>query len=167
MGFGEVFCKCRGFCPWPPFPSIIPYHYGQNRDPEKKDYYPEAQVYFDPARRLYFFMQANRWAARATLPPELSRDIGPPVTVELDSDQPYDHHDEVQRNYPHHEERRHRGGYDEGFDEGYQQGYNEGYNEGYNTGYKASFEQAYRDGYQACIQNRDKDNRRWRDRDRR
>lgn len=111
------------------------------------DYFPEAQVYFDPARQLYFFRQANRWAAKATLPPEINVRIGPRVTVELDSERPYEFHDEVRRGNLYREESRHKDRYDEGFEEGYQQGYNEGYNEGYNAGYKASFELGYREGY--------------------
>jgi len=120
------------------------------------DYYPDVQVYFDPARQLYFFMQANRWAARAALPPEISVRIGSRVTLQLDSERPYEFHEEVRRYYPYREELRRRGGYDEGFDEGYQQGYNDGYSEGYNAGYRASYERGFRDGYRECDLDREK-----------
>ena len=134
-----------------------------SRGRHRYDYYPEAQVYFDPARQLYFFMQANRWASRATLPPEINVRIGSRVIVQMDSERPYEFHDEIRRYYPYREGVRRRGGYDEGFDEGYQQGFSEGYSEGYNAAYRAAYEQGYRDGYRECDHER---NKRGRDRGR-
>jgi hypothetical protein len=129
-----------------------------SRGRHRYEYYPEAQVYFDPARQLYFFMQANRWAARATLPPEINVRIGPRVVVQLDSERPYEFHEEIRRYYPY-QGGRHRGGYDEGFDDGYQQGFNDGYSEGYSAAYRAAYEQGYRDGYRECTHDHDKHGR--------
>jgi hypothetical protein len=118
--------------------------------PRQYEYYPDARVYFDPTRQLYFFMEANRWAAKTFLPPQIKVRVGAPVIVELDTENPYEYDEEVRRTYSRRHEERARGGYQNGFDDGYEQGYQDGYD----AGYKESFNQAYRDGYQACLQDR-------------
>jgi hypothetical protein len=116
------------------------------RGPRQYQYYPEAQVYFDPGRQLYFFMQANRWLAQAFLPPEIKVHVGSPVVVDLDTDQPYDYHSQVREYYPGRGDDRPRSGYRGGFDEGYEAGYSDGYN----AAYRESFDQGYKEGYEAC-----------------
>lgn len=146
--------------PKPPMPKI------KTKAPSsvkhRYNYYPDAQVYFDPARQLYFFMEANRWLARAVLPREINVSIGPPVVVDLDSERPYDRHDDVRRIYParHESHRRdsYRAGYDDGFEDGYGDGYNAAFRDGYNQG--------YRDAIRA-IRERERDRDRRRDDDRR
>ena len=118
--------------------------------PRRYEYYPDARVYFDPARQLYFFMEANRWAAKAFLPPQIKVRVGPPVIVDLDTERPYEYDDEVRQKYSRRHEDLSRGGYQKGFDDGYE----EGYRDGFNAGYKESFNKAYQDGYRTCVQDR-------------
>lgn len=118
--------------------------------PHRYEYYPDAQVYFDPARQLYFFMEANRWAARAFLPPQIKVRVGSPVIVDLDTERPYEYDNEVKQKYSRQREDPSRGGYQKGFDNGYE----EGYRDGFTAGYKESFNKAYQDGYRTCVQDR-------------
>lgn len=118
--------------------------------PRRYEYYPNAQVYFDPARQLYFFREANRWASRAFLPPQIKVRVGAPVIVELETERPYEYDDEVKRKYSRRHENRSLSGYQKGFDDGYE----EGYRDGFSAGYKDSFNQAYQDGYRTCVQER-------------
>jgi len=118
--------------------------------PRRYEYYPEAHVYFDPARRLYFFREANRWAAKAFLPPQIKVRVGSSVIVDLDTERPYEYDDEVKQRYSRRHEDRSRGGYQKGFDDGYE----EGYRDGFSAGYKDSFNQAYQEGYRTCVHDR-------------
>ena len=52
-------------------------------------YYPQAQVYFDISRELYFYRIGEDWRVSATLPTALRVRLGDHVTIELDSDNPY------------------------------------------------------------------------------
>lgn len=114
--------------------------------PRRYEYYPEARVYFDPARQLYFFMEANRWAAKAVLPPQIKVRVGSPVVVDLDTERPYEYDDEVRQKYSRRHEDLSRGGYQKGFDDGYE--------EGYRDGFKESYTKAYQEGYRTCVQER-------------
>lgn len=118
--------------------------------PHRYNYYPDAEVYFDPSRQIYFFFRANKWLAQAVLPPDIEVRIGNAVTVDLDSERPYEFHDDVRRVYPRTRE-RHRYGYREGFDNGYEQGYQNGYDNAYRD--------AYREGYREGYRNADRDRR--------
>lgn len=140
--------------PKPPIPKLTiesrgretskPIPPGERRR-HRYDYHPDAQVYFDPSRQLYFFLQANEWLARAVLPPDLRVRLGSAVTLELDSDRPFDYHDDVRRAYPIHREER-RYGYQAGYDNGYDAGYRSGYDQGYRQGYDQGYRQGYRNG---------------------
>lgn len=114
------------------------------------EYYPDAQVYFDPSRQLYFYMEGNQWASRANLPPQIKVRVGAPVMVELNTERPYEYDNEVRQKYSRRQEAPSRGSYQNGFDDGYE----EGYRDGFNAGYKDSFTQAYQDGYRTCVQDR-------------
>jgi hypothetical protein len=63
-------------------------------------YYPSAQVYFDIDRRLYFYYEGGRWSASASLPGSIRVSLGESVHVELETDRPYERHDEVRSQYP-------------------------------------------------------------------
>lgn len=151
--------------PKPPLPKVkIQSSSPQGRHvaspPRRYDYYPDQEVYFDPARSLYFFLEANRWMARRALPPSFTLRAGaPPVVVELSTENPYELHEDVRRMYPTHRDNRRRYGYREGFDDGY----GEGYSDGYNAGFKSSFNQGYADGYRAAQRDRERDRERGRD----
>lgn len=63
-------------------------------------YYPAAQIYFDVKRSVYFFMSGGVWVMRAALPASLRVNLGPFVTMELDTDKPYSKHSAHARKYP-------------------------------------------------------------------
>jgi hypothetical protein len=129
--------------PKPPMPKIKTKAPSSAR--HRYNYYPDAQVYFDPARQLYFFMEANRWLARAVLPREINVSIGPPVVVDLDSERPYERHDDVRRIYPARHEGSRRDSYRAGFDDGYEDGYGDGYNAAFRDGFNQGYRDAIRD----------------------
>jgi len=150
--------------PKPPVPKLkiatppAPTGGGQmsHREPHRYQYYPDNQIYFDPARQLYFFLEANRWIARNMLPPQVNIRVGaPPVAVDLYAENPYEYHEEVRRVYPGHSDDRARHSYRAGFDDGYE----EGYGDGYNKGYKSMYEKAYQDGYRSGYQDRGRQER--------
>lgn len=52
-------------------------------------YYPDAQVYFDTARKVYFYLDGGSWRMSVSLPSELKVRLGNSVEIEMDSDKPY------------------------------------------------------------------------------
>ena len=63
-------------------------------------YYPDKSVYYDTARRLYFYMRGDNWEIGASLPAGLKTDIGDYVSLELDTDKPYTYYSEHAKQYP-------------------------------------------------------------------
>ncbi len=63
-------------------------------------YYPDVFVYFDPSRRLYFYLEGDNWHVAASLPTYLRVRLGGYVTIQLDTDTPYVYFDEHRSNYP-------------------------------------------------------------------
>jgi hypothetical protein len=64
-------------------------------------YYPDVEVYYEPARRVYFYLSGDHWRMAVTLPESLRGRLGG-VYVELDSelDRPYLEHEKHRRHYP-------------------------------------------------------------------
>ncbi len=52
-------------------------------------YYPEAYVYFDISRRVYFYFAGGVWRASVSLPASLKVKLGSAVTITMDTDKPY------------------------------------------------------------------------------
>ena len=63
-------------------------------------YYPEKSVYYESARRLYFYLKGENWEIGASLPTGLKADLGDYVSIELDTDKPYLHYSEHVKQYP-------------------------------------------------------------------
>ncbi len=63
-------------------------------------YYPGAQVYFEPARGLYFYYEDGEWRVSGSLPVHLSVQLDEYVVIESDSDKPYLKADEHKKKYP-------------------------------------------------------------------
>lgn len=63
-------------------------------------YYPQAAVYRDDARGLWFYYEDGEWTAGANLPVSISINVSDYVTVSMDTDTPHLHHDEVSKHYP-------------------------------------------------------------------
>lgn len=81
-------------------PPHAPAHgYRQKQRYYRYYYYPEAGVYFDLDRRLYFYLDGG-WRASSSLPRNLRAGLYGPVALELDLSEPYRRYDEHRRNYP-------------------------------------------------------------------
>jgi hypothetical protein len=63
-------------------------------------YYPDAEVYYDAARKLYFYFEGNGWRIGASLPSSLLASLGDSVNLELDTDKPFLYHDAHKAQYP-------------------------------------------------------------------
>lgn len=63
-------------------------------------YYPACNVYHDSARGVYFYVKGDGWAVGASLPTNLQSSLGASVNLEMDSDKPYEHNAEHQKQYP-------------------------------------------------------------------
>jgi hypothetical protein len=63
-------------------------------------YYPDAYVYFDTGRRIYFYYQNNQWQFSASLPSGIRITVGEHVALEMDTDKPYQFHSDVVKSYP-------------------------------------------------------------------
>ena len=61
-------------------------------------YYPDAEVYFEPHRQVYYWSDGGSWRSGAHVPQNIV--LRSHVTVNLDSSEPYKHHDEVRAKYP-------------------------------------------------------------------
>ena len=63
-------------------------------------YYPSSSVYYDTGRGLYFYLKGDNWEVGASLPSSLRVGLGDSVSIELDTDEPYNHHKEHVKKYP-------------------------------------------------------------------
>jgi hypothetical protein len=63
-------------------------------------YYPDAYIYFDTGRRIYFYYQDNQWQVSESLPAGVRITVGDYVTLEMDTDKPYQFHSDVIKSYP-------------------------------------------------------------------
>ncbi|MCH7572204.1 MAG: hypothetical protein IH891_04750 [Planctomycetes bacterium] len=64
------------------------------------DYYPSAEVYFDPQRKLYFWHAAAYWGVGKRLPSTYKLDHTERRLVPLDTKLPYRRHDRVRSENP-------------------------------------------------------------------
>jgi len=63
-------------------------------------YYPNAQVYFDVFKEVYFYMQGQSWQVSASLPDGLNVRLGEYVAINMDSDKPYTQFKDHKKKYP-------------------------------------------------------------------
>jgi hypothetical protein len=63
-------------------------------------YYPDAGVYFDTARQLYFYMDDGRWRISVSLPRHLHVRLDDHVTIHMNSDRPYTHYRKHKKKFP-------------------------------------------------------------------
>lgn len=63
-------------------------------------YYPCERVYFDTGRGMYFYLEGSSWQMSVSLPSALRIQLGDYVSIEMDSDKPYTHHEDHKRKYP-------------------------------------------------------------------
>jgi hypothetical protein len=62
------------------------------------EYYPDAEVYFEPHRQVYYWSEGGSWRSGAHVPRNI--ELHSHVAVNLDSPEPYKRHDEVKAKYP-------------------------------------------------------------------
>lgn len=62
-------------------------------------YYPDAEVYYDTGRNLYFYMTGGQWTASVSLPSSIRLNTSF-VSLELDSSRPYEYHDQQKAKHP-------------------------------------------------------------------
>lgn len=85
-------------------------------------YYPYQNVYYEPARGVYFYLAGDGWSFGASLPAHLTAaGLGTYVSIGLDSEHPYDYNHEHVRKYPK-EKYKGKGGKDDLGDHGYGNG---------------------------------------------
>jgi len=63
-------------------------------------YYPHCNVYHDASSRVYFFLKGDGWAVGASLPTDLQSNLGASVSLEMDTDKPYEQNAEHLKQYP-------------------------------------------------------------------
>ena len=70
-------------------------------------YYPDAEVYYEPQHHVYYWAEGGAWRSGPRVPQNIV--LRSSVRVDLDSPEPYRHHDEVRTKYPRHTEEKKRG----------------------------------------------------------
>jgi hypothetical protein len=65
-------------------------------------YYPDVEVYFEPHRNVYYWSEAGTWRSGPRVPQNIV--LRSSVRVDLDSPEPYRHHEEVRAKHPGHKE---------------------------------------------------------------
>jgi hypothetical protein len=63
-------------------------------------YYPNCNVYHDASRGVYFYLKGDGWAVGASLPTDLLPNLGASVSLDMDTDKPYEHNAEHLKQYP-------------------------------------------------------------------
>jgi hypothetical protein len=63
-------------------------------------YFPTNKLYFDPQRKLYFYLDGDSWKVGASLPSGMSLSVENYVTLVMDTDKPYTQHDVHSHKYP-------------------------------------------------------------------
>jgi hypothetical protein len=63
-------------------------------------YYPGADVYFRPADRVWFYLDGREWRFGVSLPTNLRVDFARAVSVEMETDRPYQFHNEIRGHFP-------------------------------------------------------------------
>ena len=65
-------------------------------------YYPDVEVYYYPQRHVYYWSDGGTWRSGSRVPSTIV--LRSHVTVNLDSPEPYQRHDEVRAKHPRHKE---------------------------------------------------------------
>jgi hypothetical protein len=68
-------------------------------------YYPDAEVYYQPQRHVYYWNDGGAWRSGPRVPPNYV--LRSHVTVRLNSHEPYQYHDELRTQYPRHQADNH------------------------------------------------------------
>ena len=72
-------------------------------------YYPDASVYFDTGRSVYFSLDSTgAWRMTVSLPQSLKVRLGDNVTIEMETDRPYASYHEHKKKYPPGKNKKHK-----------------------------------------------------------
>jgi hypothetical protein len=82
----------KGPPPWAPAHGYRAKH--------KYYYYPSPHVYYDIGRKLYFYLEGDNWRFGVSLPTGIHIALSDHVTLEMDTDKPYEFHSDVIKKYP-------------------------------------------------------------------
>ena len=63
-------------------------------------YYPSSRVYYEPERSAYFYYRNGEWRVSVSLPSGIHIDADNYVTLEMDTDRPYEWDHNVREKYP-------------------------------------------------------------------
>jgi len=63
-------------------------------------YYPDSRVYYEQARGVYFYYRDGKWQMSVSLPSSIQINVGYYVTLEMDTDKPYEYDKDVVKRYP-------------------------------------------------------------------
>ena len=78
-----------------------PWARGQgNRAQYHYRYYTYHRVYFDEQRGVYFFPSNGSWQMSVSLPSYIQITVNDFVTLDMDTDRPYEYHNDVVKKYP-------------------------------------------------------------------
>jgi hypothetical protein len=76
-----------------------PWSHG-NRANHHYRYYPSHNVYFDEQQGVYFYLYDGRWQMSVSLPSYIRITVNDFVTLDMDTDKPYEYHNDVVKRYP-------------------------------------------------------------------
>lgn len=63
-------------------------------------YYPGSRVYYERGRGVYFYYRDGQWRVSASIPVGIQIDVNNFVSLDMDTDRPYEYDDEVVKRYP-------------------------------------------------------------------
>ena len=82
-------------------PAHAPAHGRRAQQRFQYHYFPNAQVYFDLDRKLYFYVSANRWKASVSLPEYFRRRLDDyHVSLEMEIAKPYQEYRSHKKRFP-------------------------------------------------------------------
>jgi hypothetical protein len=85
-----------------PTPNPVIYHY---------TYYPDQEAYFVPETHLYWWADNGTWVSGSAMPAGIV--LGASVNLDVDARNPWQHHAEIVKRYPHHkQDDKHDSGHD-------------------------------------------------------
>jgi hypothetical protein len=76
-----------------------PWSHG-NRAKHHYRYYPYHNVYFDEQQGVYFYLYDGRWQMSVSLPTYIRITVNDFVALDMDTDKPYEYHNDVVKRYP-------------------------------------------------------------------